>query len=221
MVASTQIGTEPQPPDRVVDEAAGFADFFTQTSHEELAKVTDGKAVGTYIERRFKDWLRERGVIGEVEGNAATGIDLPTYGVDIKTTSEVQPQSSSPFRSYKQKVEGLGHHVLVFVYRKQGAQIEFPAIRFVPEEFTADYQTTRGLRRLILDEQANADDVFAFLADRLIPADETQLFEYANLLLKHPPAEGYLTISNALQWRLQFSRVVAGKDLPPGIRSVG
>jgi hypothetical protein len=34
-------------------------------------------------------------------------------------------------------------------------------------------------------------------------------FEYAQLV-ENPPAQGYLTISNALQWRLQYGRIVTG-----------
>lgn len=30
----------------------------------------------------------------------------------------------------------------------------------------------------------------------------------ASDILKNPPAIGYLTISNALQWRLQYNRIV-------------
>jgi hypothetical protein len=52
--------------------------------------------------------------------------------------------------------------------------------------------------------------VFAFLVERNIPADESSLYEYAELLLGNPPDQGYLTVSNALQWRLQYGRIVAG-----------
>ena len=35
------------------------------------------------------------------------------------------------------------------------------------------------------------------------------LIRLANQILDNPPNLGYLTISNALQWRLQYGRVVA------------
>jgi hypothetical protein len=207
-------GAEPDGLTELLEQARAFANGFEKTKHPALLGVTDGKAVGTYIEVAFKLHLSDLGLIGTDEGNAAKGIDLPSLNTDLKVTSIRQPQSSSPFGSFKQKVEGLGYHLLLFVYTKLDeageCEVNFPAVRFIPKERTADFQTTRGLRRLILDEGANADDVFAYLVERNIPADESSLFEYAEELLDGPPLQGYLTVSNALQWRLQYGRVVAG-----------
>ena len=201
-------------PGPILLQAKAFATEFSRQKHPLLLGITDGKAVGTYIEASFKQSLREVGVIEATEGNAAKGIDLPTFGIDIKVTSVRQPQSSSPFGSFKQKVEGLGYDLMLFVYSKLDeageCAVEFVAVRHIPSRLTADYQTTRGLRRLILEEDGNADDVFAFLVDKNIPADEASLFEYAEWLVTTPPEQGYVTISNALQWRLQYGRVVAG-----------
>jgi len=201
-------------PDPIIAQAQIFAAEFSAHKHPLLLGVTDGKAVGTYIEASFKQSLREVGIIEATEGNAAKGIDLPSFGIDIKVTSVRQPQSSSPFGSFKQKVEGLGYDLLLFVYAKLDeageCAVDFVAVRHIPSRLTADYQTTRGLRRLILEEDGNADDVFAFLVDKNIPADEASLFEYAERLVTRPPDQGYVTVSNALQWRLQYGRIVAG-----------
>ena len=43
--------------------------------------------------------------------------------------------------------------------------------------------------------------------DRNLPVDDIEANNIAEELLKAPPAQGYLTISNALQWRLQYSRI--------------
>lgn len=199
---------------RLVDAAREFAVAFSARPHPKLLGVTDGKAVGTYIEAEFKGSLHDAGIIDPDEGNAAKGIDLPTFGVDIKVTSIRQPQSSSPFASFKQKIEGLGYDLLLFVYDKRDKDrvciVQFQAVRYIPSSLTGDFQTTRGLRRLVLDEEGNADDVFAFLVERDIPADEASLYEYAQHLVENPPDQGYLTVSNALQWRLQYARIVAG-----------
>lgn len=200
--------------DPIIKQAAIFARAFSADLHPDLLGVTDGKAVGTYIELAFKKSLRDIGIIEATEGNAAKGIDLPSFNTDIKVTSVRQPQSSSPFASFKQKIEGLGYDLIVFVYSKADAKgeckVEFTAVRHVPARLTGDFQTTRGLRKLILDDAGNADDVFAFLVERNIPADEASLYDYARHLMEHPPAQGYLTMSNALQWRLQYARIVAG-----------
>lgn len=198
---------------KVNKRAAMFAAEFSAVDHPELRGVSDGKAVGTYIERRFKEDLARVGVIEAIEGNAAKGIDLPSFEIDIKVTSVRQPQSSSPFGSFKQKVGGLGYNLLLFVYDKDDEReknVAFVAVRFIPSRLTADFQTTRGLRRLILEEEGNADDVFAFMVEKNIPTDETSLYEYAEYLVNSPPEQGFLTVSNALQWRLQYGRVVTG-----------
>jgi hypothetical protein len=39
----------------------------------------------------------------------------------------------------------------------------------------------------------------------------------AKELLKTPPVVGYLTISNALQWRLQYNRVISEAGKTEGI----
>lgn len=198
----------------LIAHARDFAAAFAASPHPALLGVTDGKAVGTYIETAFKLRLQDEGVITSSEGNAARGIDLPSLNTDIKVTSIRQPQSSSPFASYKQKIEGLGYDLILFVYSKLDEAgtcvVEFQAVRLIPAALTGDYQTTRGLRRLILEDDGNAEDVFAFLVERNIPADEGTLLAYAEWLVKNPPAQGWLTISNALQWRLQYSRIVAG-----------
>ena len=78
---------------------------------------------------------------------------------------------------------------------------------FVEASKTADHQTTRGLRE-ILEREGNADDLIGFMQDRMLPVEGIEARNIAEELLKKPPALGYLTISNALQWRLQYSRVI-------------
>jgi Fe2+ or Zn2+ uptake regulation protein len=72
---------------------------------------------------------------------------------------------------------------------------------------TGDFQTTTGLRRL-LENQGNRDDILAFLEERRLPVDEIEAQTLADEILAQPPQIGYLTLSNALQWRLQYGRVI-------------
>ncbi|MGH2461705.1 MAG: restriction endonuclease [Chloroflexota bacterium] len=187
-------------------------DFCREQHHErELFGVTDGKAVGTFIEHRFKEALAS--LYSAEIGNSAVGIDLPSIETDIKVTSARQPQSSSPFRSARQKVYGLGYNLLVFVYEKNDVPAERAAILtfldcvFIDKSRTADYQTTRGLLET-LQRDGNRDDIIAFLEDRNLPADEMTIADLADEVIQFPPLLGYLTISNALQWRLQYGRVI-------------
>lgn len=149
------------------------------------------------------------------KGSSANGIDLPSEDIltDIKVTSIRQPQSSCPFKDAKQKIFGLGYNLLVFVYdktddiAKKVAKLDFISCTFIKKERTADYQTTFSLRQM-LQNDANTDDIIGYLMDRNIPADEITLNQLAEEILKNKPSQGYLTISNALQWRLQYGRVV-------------
>ena len=54
----------------------------------------------------------------------------------------------------------------------------------------------------------------AIMSDRNLPVDEIEVANIADEILISPPAQGFLTISNALQWRLQYGRVIerAGKE---------
>lgn len=197
-------------------EASSFAKAESKHAEKSLFGVTDGKAVGTYLEHKFQTVLQNRYTYGR--GNSAKGIDFPELGVDIKVTSIRQPQSSCPFKSARQKIYGLGYSLLVFVYDKRDdektrtGRLDIQHTIFVRKERTADYQTTSGLRRLI-ENKANRDDILAFFQERMLPVDEVEAESLADEVLRSPPEVGYLTVSNALQWRLQYGRVIeqAGK----------
>lgn len=188
-----------------------------------LFGVTDGKAVGTFVEHEFKAYLASQYTFAH--GNSAKGVDLPSVNCDIKVTSVAQPQSSCPFKDSKQRIYGLGYNLLVFVYDKcddavqKFASLKFVACVYVSASRTADYQTTKGIRD-ILSRNGNAEDVFAFLVERNIPADEVTLMNMAAGLVAKPPKLGYLTVSNALQWRLQYGRVVALSEKVCGITTI-
>ena len=199
-------------------EAAAFA--AAESAHDEpsLYGVTDGKAIGTYLEQKFHEFLGAKYAYDR--GSTAKGIDFPSLNADLKTTSETQPQSSSPFRSARQKVLGLGYSLLVLVYRKtdrtRAGNLQIRRVVFIDAARTADYQTTRGIRE-ILERDGNVDDLTAFLHDRNLPLDDTAARRLAEELMEKPPALGYLTISNALQWRLQYQRVIEQAGLVDGI----
>ncbi len=207
----------------LIESAKKFCEQQSGVFRSELFGVTDGKAVGTFVEQLFKDFLAAKYEL--VVGNAANGLDLPSVNTDIKVTSIKQPQSSCPYKDSKQKIYGLGYNLLVFVYRKEDdaiqgkGKLEFISCSFVEACRTADYQTTMGLHSII-GNNGNVDDVFAFLVDHKIPADEVTLMNMANDILKNPPTIGYLTISNALQWRLQYSRIVTLNEYIKGITSI-
>jgi restriction system protein len=177
-----------------------------------LYGVTDGKAVGTFVEHAFHKYLQAH--YRYQAGSSASGIDFPELEVDLKVTSIRQPQSSCPYKSASQKVYGLGYHLLVFVYDKQdypskkSTRLNFQHAIFVSREYTSDFQTTQGLIG-ILERSGNQEEIAAFLEERNLPLDDIGREQLAERIMREPPKPGYLTVSNALQWRLQYGRIVA------------
>ena len=102
--------------DTLIQEAELFSEKESTHAEPALFGVTDGKAVGTYLEHKFVAHLMEK--YSFAGGNSASGIDIPSLEVDIKVTSIKQPQSSFPFKSARQKIYGLGYNLIVFVYEK-------------------------------------------------------------------------------------------------------
>src|SRR5690606_38156231 len=115
----------------------------------------------------------------------------------------------------------LGYGLIVLVYEKtddpkrQTGCLNMKHTIFVEKERTGDFQMTRGLRQ-ILEQDGNADDLVAFMLDRNLPVDDIEANNIAEELLRHKPEQGYLTISNALQWRLQYGRAIQQAGSVPG-----
>lgn len=201
-------------------EAKAFADIESSHDEPELFGVTDGKAVGTYFEHKFQAYLH--GKYDYEEGSSAKGIDFPGLGVDMKVTSIKQPQSSCPYKAARQKIYGLGYSLLVFVYEKTDnpenstGRLNILHVIFVEAERTGDFQMTTGLVN-ILNNEGNKDDLIAFMHDKMLPVEAIEASRLADELLETPPKIGYLTISNALQWRLQYRRVIENAGEVPGV----
>ncbi|MGA2031319.1 MAG: hypothetical protein ABSG68_03615 [Thermoguttaceae bacterium] len=197
-------------------EAAVFAQVESTFPEPSLYGVTDGKAIGTYLEHKFRAHLEAMYTFAPC--NSAAGVDFPGLQVDMKVTAITQPQSSCPFKSARQKIFGLGYSLLVFVYAKTDdpktntAVLNILHTVFVEKLRTADYTMTRLIRRH-LEAEANAEDLIGLMHDRNLPVDDVEAKKIADEILKNPCEQGYLTISNALQWRLQYARVIeeAGK----------
>ncbi|GHV84798.1 hypothetical protein AGMMS50230_04060 [Spirochaetia bacterium] len=195
------------------EEASKFS--VLESKHEEASIFgsTDGKAVGTYLEHKFQRHLEKK--YSFTTGNSASGIDFPDNEIctDIKTTSITQPQSSCPFQSPRQKIFGLGYNLLVFVYSKiddnvkKVSRLNILHTVFVEKTRTADYQLTTSIQS-ILKNNGNKDDLLALFYEKNLPVDEIEAGKIADEVIEHEPSIGYLTISNALQWRLQYSRII-------------
>lgn len=208
----------------VCQEARIFSAAESEHEEHSLFGVTDGKAVGTYLELKFRTYLIDKGYVFE-SGNAASGLDFPGLNLDMKVTSIKQPQSSCPFRSVRQKIYGLGYSLIVFVYEKtdnprtRTATLRITDTIYVEKEQTGDFQMTKGLIE-ILNDQGNLDDVMDFMASRHLASDEIELRNLAEYVMQNPVTQGFLTISPALQWRLQYRRIIEKAGCTGGIYSV-
>ena len=100
----------------------------------------------------------------------------------------------------------------MFVYDKKDTAtsciLDFKYCTFIDKERTADFTITKRLREMV-EDGANKEDIMGFLIDRNVPGDDIVYSDLADEILRHKPEQGYLTISNALQWRLQYARVIA------------
>ncbi|MDR2718646.1 MAG: restriction endonuclease [Treponema sp.] len=203
-------------------EAKNFS--IAESNHNEpsIFGSTDGKAVGTYLEHKFQKYLERTYTF--IKGNSASGIDFPDKNIntDIKVTSITQPQSSCPFKSARQKIYGLGYNLLVFVYEKiddnktRKSRLNILHTVFVDKERTGDYQLTTSILSII-DNNGNKDDLISLFFDKNLPIDEIAALNLAEEVLQHRPNVGYLTISNALQWRLQYGRIIEKAGIIDGI----
>ena len=206
--------------DSLREEARKFAELESTHPEPTIFGVTDGKAIGTYLEHKFHAHLERKYV--HAPGNSASGIDFPGLAVDLKVTSVKQPQSSCPFKTARQKIYGLGYSLLVFVYEKtddpqtRTSTLNILHTIFVEKHRTADFKMTRGLLE-ILNNDGNEDDLVAFMADKMLPVEEIEARQIAEKLLKAPPEQGYLTTSTALQWGLEDPPIITQAGLVDGI----
>lgn len=206
--------------DKLIESAKCFCEIESLKNHIELIGITDGKAVGTYVEHKFQHFLQSQYIVDV--GSSAKGIDLPGAKIqtDIKVTSITQPQSSCPFENARQKIFGLGYNLLVFVYDKRDTHdsctLHFTYCTFIDKVRTSDFTITRRLREMVYDG-ANKEDIIGFLQDKNVPGDDIVYNNLANEILCHLPEQGYLTISNALQWRLQYARAITLNNSVQGV----
>ena len=184
--------------------ARHFSAEESRHAEKALYGVTDGKAVGTYLEQKFRKCLQDKGYAFQA-GNSGSGIDFPDLQVDMKVTSIRQPQSSCPYKEARQKIYGLGYSLIVFVYRKvddrkrKTGTLDILHTVFVEAKRTGDFQVTRDLRHIV-DNEGNAADIAAYISDKNLPLDSIALEKLSKEVLKNRPEQGYLNIPEPRSW---------------------
>lgn len=188
-----------------------FASEHASVQANSLYGVDNGKTIGTFIENLLFNWLRSR-EYDFVEGNSASGLDFPELNTEIKSTLTTQPQSSCPFHSVQEKVFGLGYNIILLLYTKEDGLdgqsiLTIQDQHFIPEHETADHATTLALIRLLQNDAA-VEKICAVLKDRDLPCSDMELRLLAEQVMTKGVVQGRLTISNAQQWRLQYTHVL-------------
>lgn len=211
--------------DKMLKEVSLFCEYSSEKGIKALYGASDGKAVGTPVEKMLKIYLSKKYKFNK--GNSGKGVDLPDERIntDIKVTSISQPQSSSPYKDSKQKVLGLGYNLLIFVYKKtdnntsRTAHLEWKDCIFVEAKNTADYSVTEAINNMLQESkdseyEMKIAELTEILASKNVPGDNLALRTLSIEVLKTAENnggflhQGQITISNALQWRMNYGRVV-------------
>ena len=87
------------------DEANVFATLESSVYEPQLFGVSDGKAVGTYFEQKFRTYLGARYEFEQ--GNSAKGIDFPQLGYLTISPALQWRLQYSPIIQYAGAVEGI------------------------------------------------------------------------------------------------------------------
>ena len=155
---------------------------------------TDGKSLGTYIEKLVKAEI-SRILNVPITGSSAVGVDIPELSLNTKATSDRQPQSSEPFDSPYDRVLGAKFDILVCIYNGK-------------EFFTAESAPLRILTAQYLEQTEIADSTLCATAKllqslALAGAIETNLAQRALKAIVYskkggPKRQLYSALHNAL-----------------------
>lgn len=177
------------------------------------------KRIGTYFEKELRDWFETKhGLVSD--GSVAQGIDLPAFNLDVKTTSNRQPQSSSPFDDPGERITGVDYNILLFVYDKQsvegGNRFEIVSCAYIPRERASDYRKSENARKLVADYREGKLSE-AELREQLeeltgVGAISDEKFEE---IKRDPPKTGAITMTPAVQWRFNYNKMTK-PDVPEG-----
>ena len=205
-----------------LDSVAEFcAEMESRTVPE--GKSGTSKQIGTYFEKELRDWFEEEhGLVSE--GSVAEDIDLPAFNLDVKTTSNRQPQSSSTFDDPGERIVGVDYNILLFVYNKQsvngGNQFEIKTCAYIPEERASDYRKSDDAVKLVVDYREgrlSESELREQLEDLTgVGAISDEKFEE---IKENPPEKGAITITPALQWRFNYNKMVK-EDVPEGTERI-
>lgn len=205
-----------------LDSVAEFcAEMESRTVPED--KSGTSKQIGTYFEKKLRDWFENiHGLVSE--GSVAEDIDLPAFNLDVKTTSNRQPQSSSTFDDPGERIVGVDYNILLFIYHKQsvdgGNKFQIKTCAYIPKERASDYRKSDDAVKLVADyrEGKLSESELREQLENLtgVGAISDEKFEE---IKENPPEKGAITITPALQWRFNYNKMVK-EDVPEGTERI-
>ncbi len=109
--------------------------------------------------------------------------------------------------------------MIVYVKRddpdRKAAFLDIENVVYIDKSRTGDFTLTKSIREIIGrigysgdDREVAVEELDALLQDKNLPLDDVSRRHLAERLIEDVPEQGVLTISNALQWRLQYSRAI-------------
>lgn len=210
--------------------------WLTHISRTKLPPKTDGKSLGTCIEKLLKAEIsRQLGV--PLTGSAAAGVDIPELLLNTKATSDKQPQSSEPFDSPYERVLGAKFDILACVYNgkeflqlQTATSLQITAAMYYERTEVADQQlceSARLLRELIqkkiVDEQLGRRALRAIVYAKKSSSGYKTLrkgFQHGESLVVQRAVEGHeeemaakgkIELPNDAEWSVFLASPLNGK----------
>lgn len=202
------------------------AEWCAENDHTTL-KSNKSKDIGTYFEESLRSYLNEELGLERI-GNAAEGIDLPHFNVDVKTTRITRPQSSSKIRQFSERLVGVPYNILLLIYSREslesGTEYTFENCVYIPKERTGDHRKSTAAAEAV--SQYKEDEItkerLRQKLEELVSEKEDDITEIKDEelegIIRNPPKPGVITISPAVQWRFSYGKMKG--EVPEGANRV-
>lgn len=188
-----------------------------------VLESTKSKDIGTYFENSLRAYLnKELGL--ERRGSVASGIDLPHFNVDVKTTRITRPQSSSKIRKFSERLTGVPYNILLIIYSREdvenGEAYTFENCVYIPKERTGDHRKSTAAAQAVqefkdgpITREELRDELESLVSENEDDVTEIKDDELDEII-ENPPKPGVITISPAVQWRFSYNQMKG--EVPEG-----
>lgn len=189
-----------------------------------IKDIDKPKKIGDFVQEKLSEYLATK--YSFTKGNSTLGIDFPSLNIDVKATRLHKPQSSSRFRSVRQKVFGLGYGIVLFAYEQiedefaMKTTIRVRRVVYIAAERTASYSITKTIKELI-ENDCNQEELEGYLLSISMGLDEAEAEAIAQkIMLDKTINVGYIEMTQALQWRLMYSVAINNAGKIAGLESL-